>query len=126
FGYPLRRQIGEAAPDKFPVKAGTLIDGHFQRPSEHIILNQLLDWLHRRAHAIKNIFKPKPGIQPENGAIALHGIYTFCPSPIVRVIGFSHQTSFPASAASLAIIPCQCGGVAICTTSISSCCSTSR
>ena len=36
---------------------------------------------------------------------------TRLPSPTVRVIGFSHQMSLPASAAILEIRPCQCGGV---------------
>ena len=44
---------------------------------------------------------------------------TRTPSPIVRVIGFSHQMSLPARAASTAISACQCGGVAMWTTSMS-------
>ena len=34
---------------------------------------------------------------------------TRLPSPIVRVMGFSHQMSFPARAASTAMMPCQWG-----------------
>ena len=45
---------------------------------------------------------------------------------IVRVIGFSYQTSFPALAASMLMIPCQWGGVAICTMSIPGSASNSR
>ena len=51
---------------------------------------------------------------------------TFRPSPIVRVIGFSHQMSLPASAAATAIRPCQWGGVAIWTMSMSGRARTSR
>ena len=36
---------------------------------------------------------------------------TRLPSPTVRVIGFSHQMSFPAFAAITLWTPCQCGGV---------------
>ena len=42
------------------------------------------------------------------------------PSPMVRLIGFSHQMSFPALAASMAMSECQWGGVATWTTSMSS------
>ena len=38
-------------------------------------------------------------------------------SPMVRVMGFSHQMSLPARAASTAMMPCQWGGVAMCTMS---------
>ncbi len=51
---------------------------------------------------------------------------TRMPSPIVRVIGFSHQMSLPALAASIAINPCQWGGVAMWTMSTSFRARTSR
>ena len=51
---------------------------------------------------------------------------TRMPSLIVRVIGFSHQMSLPARAASIEIRPCQCGGVAMWTMSTSLRWSTSR
>ena len=41
------------------------------------------------------------------------------PSRTNRVIGFSHSTSFPACIAMIEITACQCGGVAITTTSSS-------
>ena len=44
---------------------------------------------------------------------ALRTATTTVTSPMVLVIGFSHQTSLPASAAIIDISPCQCGGVAI-------------
>ena len=44
---------------------------------------------------------------------------TRVPSPTVRVIGFSHQMSFPARAAITLMQPCQCGGVQMCTMSTS-------
>ena len=51
---------------------------------------------------------------------------TASPSAIVRVIGFSHQMSLPASAAAMEISACQWGGVAIWMTSMSLRAMTSR
>ncbi len=48
------------------------------------------------------------------------------PSAIVRVMGFSHQTSLPASAAATEMSACQWGGVAMWTMSMSGRASTSR
>ena len=48
------------------------------------------------------------------------------PSAMVRLMGFSHQTSLPASTAAAEMSACQWGGVAMWTTSMSGLSSTSR
>ena len=50
---------------------------------------------------------------------ALMTSFTRTPSPTVRVMGFSHQTSLPAFAAMTLWTPCQCGGVQMWTMSTS-------
>lgn len=126
FGDPLRRKGGLSLPIKFPVEAGGGADHHPQRPAEQAAVDQLLDGLHRGAEAVKIVLEAEPGVDAEDAPAALYAAITFRPSPMVRVIGFSHQISLPASAASTDITPCQWGGVAMCTMSISSRASTSR
>lgn len=81
---------------------------------------QVFDGLNFRTHTIESILEPEPCIQTKHSTVFLNGLNNFFPSPMVLVMGFSHQMSLPASAAITDIMPCQWGGVAIWTISMSS------
>ena len=90
-------QVRPAAPVELPVEAGGGADGRLEGPAQEPALHHLLDRLDVRAEPVEPALEAEPGVEPEDPAVRSTASTTFCPSPIVRVIGFSHQMSFPAS-----------------------------
>ena len=68
-----------------------LADGHLQRPTEHAAVDELLDLVDSRVHAVKRIGEAEPSIQTKNIAVTLHGLL----NPLALADGARHRFLAP-------------------------------
>ena len=84
-------ELGLAYPKELPVETGMLADSHLQRPTEHAAVDELLDLVDGRVHAVERIGKAEPRIQTENIAVTLHGLL----NPLTLADGARHRFLAP-------------------------------
>ena len=84
-------ELGLPHPEELPVETGMLADSHLQRPTEHAAVDELLDLVDSRVHAVKRIGEAEPSIQTENIAVTLHGLL----NPLALADGARHRFLAP-------------------------------